>query len=240
MTLRLSTGLRNAMLDEFAVAANLMTGTTISFRDGTGTDSRDRIADSGNGLAGFTLGDKVTVAASTSNNVTAEILAVAAGYLEVAAGTLSTEAAGEQVVLASASGGSFVDLFRNGVLDIYSGSQPTGSDSAETGTKLVSITLSSGAFVGGTATNGINLGEVSSGVLAKESGETWSGTAVATGVAGWFRFYDNSYTAGASTSAVRFDGAVATSGSQLNMSNTSITTGGSTTIDSLALTQPAA
>lgn len=239
MALRLSTGLRDALLDQKAVATNLMTGTTISFEDGTGTGGRDRIADSGSGLAGFTIKDKVTVSGSTSNDGTYEILAVAAGYLEVAAASLSTEAAGDQVILAGANGGSVVDLFRNCVADIYSGSQPGDANSTESGTKLVTVTLSSGAFTGGTATNGLNFGEVSSGVLAQESGETWSGVGVNDGTAGWFRCYDNSYTTGADSTAVRFDGAVSTSGSELNLSNTTITTGGTTTVDSVALTMPA-
>jgi len=240
MTLRLSTGLRNAVLDQKAEATNIMTGTTFSFEDGTGTDSRDRIVDSGNGMIAFLRRDNITVAGSTSNNGTFEILAVAAGYVEIAAGSLSTEAAGDQVILAGASGGSWVDLFRNCVLDIYSGTQPSDADSVETGTKLVSVTLASGAFVGGAAANGINMGEVAAGVLAKEAGEVWSGVGLADGTAGWFRMYDNAYTTGASTSEVRMDGAVATSGSQLNMSSTTIVTAATSTIDTLALTQPAA
>lgn len=240
MALRLSTGLRNALLDEKAVANNLMVGTTISFEDGTGTDSRDRIIDSGDGLAGFVKRGKVTVSGSTSNDGSYEVLAVAAGYLEIAAGSLSTEDSGDTVILAGATGGSFSDLFQNCVIDIYSGSQPADADSDETGTKLATITLSSGAFTGGAATNGLNFGEVASGILAKESGETWSGVGLADGTAGWFRIYDNDYTTGASTSAIRIDGAVATSGSQFNMSNTAITDGGTTTVDSVALTLPAA
>lgn len=240
MTLRLSTGLRNAVLDQKAVATNLKVATTISFEDGTGTSSRDRICDSGSGLASYLIRDKVTVKGSTSNDGTYEAIAVAAGYIEIAAGSLSTEAAGDTVILAGANGGSWVDLFRNCVIDIYSGTQPSDADSAETGTKLVTITRSSGSFTPGTDTNGLNFGEVSSGVLAKEAGETWSGVGLANGTAGWFRIYDNAKTTGASTSAVRFDGAVATSGSQFNMSSTTIAVGGTTTVDSVALTQPAA
>lgn len=240
MTLRLSTGLRNALLDEKAVANNLMTATTISFEDGTGTDSRDRIVDSGSGLANFVKRGKVTVEGSTSNDGSYEILGVAAGYLEVAAGSLSTEAAGDQVVLAGATGGSFSDLFQNCVIDVYSGSQPADADTAESGTKLVTITLSSGAFSGGSATNGMNFGEVASGVLSKEAGEVWSGVGLSAGTAGWFRIYDNAYTTGASTTAIRIDGAIATSGSQFNMSNTTITVGATTTVDTVALTLPAA
>lgn len=239
MALRLSTGLRNALLDEKAEANNLVTGTTISFEDGTGTDSRDRIVDSDDGLAGFVKRGKVTVVGSTDNDDSYEILAVAAGYLEIPAGSLSTESAGDQVILAGATGGSVSDLFQNCVIDIYSGPQPSDADSAETGTKLVTITLSSGAFSGGSATNGLNFGEVASGVLSKEAGEVWSGEGVADGTAGWFRIYDNSYTTGASTSEIRMDGAVATSGGQLNMSSTTVVTGGTNTINSVALTMPA-
>jgi len=239
MALRLSTGLRNALLDEKATANNLMVGTTISFEEGTGTDSRDRIVDSGDGLASFVRRGKVTVSGSTSNDGAYEILAVAAGYIEIAAGSLTTEVAGDTVILAGATGGSFSDLFQNSVLEIYSGSQPANADSDDTGTKLAVITLSSGAFSSGSPTNGINFGEVSSGVLAKEAGEVWSGVGLAAGTAGWFRLYDNSYTTGASISAVRLDGSVATSGGQLNMTNTSITIGGTTTVDSVALTMPA-
>jgi len=238
MALRLSTGLRNAMMDKKAEALNLITGTTISFGDGTGSSSRDQILDSGNGLGDFVVGDKITVAGSTSNNGTFEILAVAAGAIEVAAGSLETEEDGDQVILAAARGGSFSDLFRQGVLRIFTGTQPTDPDDAESGSLLVEISQGSAAFVADTLANGLNFGAVSEGAIAKETGEVWSGAASATGTAGWFRFYDNGVDTGASSTAIRFDGAIATSGAQLNMSNTAITSGGTTTIDTVAITLP--
>ena len=60
-----------------------------------------------------------------------------------------------------------------------------------------------------------------------------------TGTAGWFRFYANDLTTGASSTAARFDGSVSTSGAQLNMSSTAITAGATTTIDSFTVTMPA-
>lgn len=240
MALRLSTGLRNALLDKKAEANNLMSDSTISFEEGSGTDGRDRILDSGDGLAGFVKRGKVTVSGSSSNDGSYEVLAVAAGYLEVASGSLTAEAAGSTITVAGATGGSVSDLFQNCVIDIYSGSQPSDADSGETGTKLVTITLGGEDFTGGSATNGINFGEVASGVLHKEAGEVWSGEGVEDGTAGWFRIYDNSYVTGDSTSEIRMDGAVATSGSQFNMSNTAVVVGGTTTVDSVALTLPAA
>ena len=115
--------------------------------------------------------------------------------------------------------------YANGILCIFSGTQPADADAVETGTLLAKITVDSGAFVGGTATNGLNFDDPVAGVLAKAAAETWSGVGLAaagTGtVAGWFRFYANDYITGASASAVRFDGAISTSStSELQMSIT--------------------
>jgi len=243
MTLRLSTGLRQALLDQRAAAIDLMTATTISFGDGTGAGGNDQILDSGDGLASFTVGDKVTVAGAceAANKVTTEILVVVAGALDVAAGVLTTEAAGDAVILAAARGGSFADIFRQGIIRIFSGSQPSSSDDVESGTLLVEISQGSAAFTTGVEANGLNFGAAVAGVLAKETGDVWSGVAVASGTAGWFRFYPNDVDGndGASTTAIRFDGAVATSGAQINMTNTSITSGGTTTVDTVAITLPA-
>ena len=248
MTLRLSSGLRDAILDYKARATDLMTATTISFGDGDGTGGNDTINDSGDGLAGFSVGDMITVSGSTSNDGVYEILAVAAGVIQIPAGSLSTEAAGDSVILAAARGGSIADLMKYGVIRIFSGPQPASADDTEQGAMLVEITQSSGAFEFGTETNGLVMGNVTSHALKRETGEVWSGTAEATGKAGWFRFYANTMATGggseepigASTSAIRFDGFIATSGAQLNMSNTVVTAGGTVTIDSVALTQPGA
>jgi len=135
--------------------------------------------------------------------------------------------------------GSFQDTLANGILCIYSGTQPTSADDTENGTLLLSVTVGSGAFTAGTSTNGINFADAASGAVSKASGEVWSGVAVATGTAGWFRFYANDKTTGASTTACRFDGAVSTSGSQMNMNPTSITSGVTTTLDTFSVTLPA-
>jgi hypothetical protein len=241
MALRLSTGLRDALLEQKAQATNLMTAATISFGNGTGTAGRDQILDSGDGLGDFIVKGKITVAGAgePGNNGTFDILSVADDIIEVPAGSLTTESDGAQVILAGATGGSISDIFRNCVVDIYSGSQPANADSAETGTKLARITVSSGAFVAGEPDNGLNFDEAASGVLSKDADEVWSGEGLADGTAGWFRMYDNAAVAGASTSEIRLDGSVATSGGQFNMSNTSITDGGTTTVDSASLTMPA-
>lgn len=237
---KLSTGLRNALLQANHFVPLVVSAATISFGDGTGADGADRILDSGNGLAGFKVGDCVTVFGSTSNNVVAKrISLVTAGYIEIPAGSLTTEAAGDNVVLASATGGSYEGIFRNATLHIYSGSQPATADDTESGTLLCKITLASGAFVADAAANGINFGQVASGVLHKATGEVWSGANIATGTAGWFRLYDNALVTGVSSTAIRLDGSCAASGAQLNLSSTSLTSTVTTTVDSVAITMPA-
>ena len=244
MTLRLSTGLRNGVLDTKAEAENLLTSTTnFSFTAAGGSSaSGSTVVSSGSSFEDFRIGDNLTIAGSANSgtNDTFEMISTASGVVELASGSFATEAAGQQIILATAKGGSYVDLFRNCVIDIYSGTQPATADLTESGTKLVSITLASGDFVAGSPGNGLNFGAVAAGVLAKETGETWSGPGLDDGTAGWFRIYDNSYTTGASSSAIRIDGAVSTSGSQFNMSSTTVVTAATTTVDSVALTQPAA
>ena len=136
------------------------------------------------------------------------------------------------------TGESLADILADGIIKIFTGTQPATADAVETAgsTLLVTITLSSGAFTPGSPTNGINLDVAASGAVSKDTGETWSGTAVADGQAGWFRFYDNDAVTGASTTEVRMDGAVSTSGAEINMSNTNIVTSGTVTIDGFVVT----
>jgi len=241
MALRLSTGLRNKLMDQEAEAVVVLVAqTTIAFDDtGSGPNGGDQITDSGDGLAAAIKKGMITVYGSTSNNGTFKVLSVASdgSYVEVESGDLTAESAGQSVTLVSATGASFADLFRNGVMKIFPGTQPANADLTEGVTELVEITLASGTPFNSNQ-NGINFGDASAGVLGKDAGEVWSGQASASNTAGWFRFYDKNRTTGASSTAVRFDGAISTAGAQLNMSNTTITSGGTTTIDSVAITLP--
>ena len=135
--------------------------------------------------------------------------------------------------------GSLKDLMQDGIIEIYSGSQPSDANAAETGTKLVRITVASGAFTSGVATNGLELGEAASGTIAKNT-DVWSGVGLATGTAGWFRWYANTVVTGlVTTTGLRLDGTCGTSGAQLILSSVSIVTGATVTIDSFSITLPA-
>lgn len=119
----------------------------------------------------------------------------------------------------------------------------TGPNTFVVTATLTTITASYANMSGGVASaNGLSFGAPSSGTFSKLATETWSGTAVATGTAGYFRFRASVADAGSLDSSalyIRMDGACATSGSELNMSTTSITSGAVQTINSFSVTQPA-
>lgn len=144
---------------------------------------------------------------------------------------------------AAAGQGSLKEIFANGQIRIYSGSQPFSGDDAETGSLLCTITLASGAMTSGVGTNGINFGNAVDGVIGKADGEVWSGANSETGTAGWFRIYPNDFDANMGTATggdkIRLDGRVSTSGAEMRLSNTSLVSGVTTTIDNVAISLPA-
>lgn len=124
-------------------------------------------------------------------------------------------------------------ILNGGCIDIYSGGQPTIADYAETGIKLVRITVASGAV--GTA--GLTYGTAAAGVLPK-SADVWSGVVLVAGVAGYFRNYGTAATSGSSASEKRIDGNVGVSGSDMLLANTSLVAGATLTIDTFSLEVP--
>lgn len=242
MALRLSTGLRNQMLSLKAGATFIkVAATTISFEAGTGPHGGDLIKDSANGLGNAIAKGRITIfgAITSSNNGTFDVDYVLAGgsQIELPVGSLVAGAAGPAVSLATSLGGSFSDLFRNCVIRIFPGVQPVSADSDEGTSHLVELTLASAAFsVGGL--NGLNMHTSTSGTLIKNPFEVWSGNIITSGTAGWARMYDRNRTTGASTTAVRLDGSVATTGAQFNLANTTLQAGSPISLDSMNVTLP--
>ncbi len=132
----------------------------------------------------------------------------------------------------------FAATFANGVIEIYSGSQPATADSAVTGTLLGTVTLNSGAFTPGSPTNGLTFAAAAGGAVSKSG--VWSFNGVAAGTAGWFRLKGNAVDAGGvSTILPRLDGSIAVSGADMNLSNITISLGSPSTIDTFTWTQSA-
>lgn len=200
---------------------------TVYFKKGTGTNGGIKVGtsaddstyyDSGNITdADWTAYTTYFAASSTDLYVT----------LEVDSDTLTHLYDSIDVV---ELGRSIQDVFSGGNIKIYTGTQPTSADDAPTGTLLVTINN------GG---SGITFSDAASGVNSIGSGETWSGTCVATGTAGWARLMRADDGGASSTTDSRLDMSVATSGAQINFSSTSFASGATQTITSFAITMPA-
>lgn len=132
------------------------------------------------------------------------------------------------------STGSFASVFQNGVMCIFSGTQPASADDAESGTLLAEINIDGGVFTPGGGV-GLNFGVAADKSISKADAEVWRGTFLEDNTMGWFRFYDNSKTTGESTTAVRFDGSIGTSRTDIILRSTVTTEGGSITLDGYTL-----
>lgn len=110
---------------------------------------------------------------------------------------------------------------------------------------VVAITTSGGIIAtsanmagGVVAVNGLTYGDVAAGALSKTG--IWSGLVATTGTASYFRILGSIADAGGvSTTLLRLQGTIATSGADYNMSSTSLTSGATHTIDTFTITLPA-
>ena len=130
--------------------------------------------------------------------------------------------------------GSLKSLLDLCFIDIYSGVQPTLPDNVPNGAKLCTI-YSDGAVLG------LTWGpSAAAGVLSKTVTETWSCTSAPQGgTAGWFRIREASDTGLlASTTAVRLDGSIATSGGDMNLGSLTVSAGAPFVVPAASLTLP--
>lgn len=142
---------------------------------------------------------------------------------------------GTRNALCSTAG--FSSIFANGIIEVRTGTQPASADAAATGTLLGTVTLNSGAFTPGTATNGLTFAAAENGAVSKSG--VWSFNGIADGTAGWFRLKGNALDNDAlSTTLPRLDGSIAVSGADMNLSNLTISVAAPNTIDSFTWTQP--
>lgn len=108
-----------------------------------------------------------------------------------------------------------------GYVEVRTGSAPASADDAASGTLLFTFTLADPAF-----------GDAASGTATAASVPR-TAVAVATGTAGWARLHDS-----AGTKVL--DLSVGTSGTDVEISSTSITVGRTVTLTALTITAPAA
>ncbi len=129
--------------------------------------------------------------------------------------------------------GSLRSLLNLGKINVYAGTVPSSADaSIDTATLLCTITNNS------TVTGLTFETFASSGVLAKKTTETWSGVNISTGIASFFRFVLDGDTASYSTTEIRIQGTVGTSGSDMNMTSNALSSSATQTVDYFYINLP--
>lgn len=111
-----------------------------------------------------------------------------------------------------------------GIVEIFTGSAPSHTGAADTGTLLATLTLSSTAF--GASTDG-----TTTGIMTATANAITSGTAGAGGTAGYFRAKDGS-------AVVHFQGTCGTSSADMILNSTTIASGDVVAATSWTVTLP--
>lgn len=259
MAFRVSAALRNALLEsqplklamancvlkvysgsQPATADAAPTGTLLcTYSASSGALTREVLAQGSVALTGGASGSLDTL---TVNSL--EIMGSATSYdtsLVVTATNIVTKINNNpknQLIVASNAGGTSATI----TLTVKPGVGVVTWTVASTATTITKTDTNIGTTTAGTApVNTLNWGDSAAGVLSKLSTQTWSGVAGNTGTAGWFRMEAAVTDTGALDSAEavsRFDGAISTSGAELNLSSTSITSGATQTVDTFTITLP--
>ncbi len=258
MTVRLSTGLANNLVGAIGLAASFAGGVIDIY-----TGAQPATADAA--VTGTLLG-RVSVASAT---YAAETPASGTITLAGAAGSINTLNVGTFNIIPLGGVQFTTDLAttaqalcdainRNGIYQAtYPGTgatvtvtAPAGTGAAHNGLALAATLTTMTATYGGVgtiaggvaATAGLQWGVPSGGVVSKIGVLSFNG--LAAGTAGWFRMKASAVDTDAAATAtylpVRLDGSIAVSGGDMNLSNTTISTGAPTTIDTLTVTMPKA
>lgn len=217
--------------------------------DFTFTASTRRIASASHQFAGVLVGDTFLVKGSTSNASKAgKITAVASdgAYIDVDA-TIVDESAGTIAAVSCYSAGmSLAEALRYGVIAVYTGTQPATANDAESGTLLGYYTSGGGEFTPGSPANGIVLADAVAGTLNGVAGALVGlhssmtdvkCVPVASGTAGWVRFYANDMVTGASSSAKRLDMACGVGVGEFRLSSQTFTVGVDVALNTISLLQ---
>jgi hypothetical protein len=257
MTLRLSTAARDHITSAGSLKSAFQQG-QIQIYSGSQPASADA-APTGTLLATITAGSSartaevlatgtVTLTAGSSgsvNDITVGGVSIMDGAVPFNTDLTATAAAVAANINAARTVPDYTATSAGAVVTI---SAPRGMGTAANGltvaADVTTLTATVANMSGGvTAANGLKFGAASGGVVSKLDTQVWSGVAVASGTAGWFRFTGSVADTGVldtGATQVRMDGAIATSGAQLNMSSTAITSGATQTIASFPITLPTA
>lgn len=129
--------------------------------------------------------------------------------------------------------------FANGVIEFYSGAQPSSADAAVTGTLLAVASLDPDSWAENVATYGLEFDEPVLAVMSKAAAEVWKYKGLVAGTIGYFRLRGlglTSESATASTTLSRIDGSVGTTSGDMTISNITPAVGAPGTVDIFTIT----
>lgn len=253
MTLRLSTGLRNALVGPLG-----LTGSFCKFIVNIYSGSQPV---SGDAAATGTLLGTVTLGSGAS---TPETQAAGSVTVTGSSGTISALTVGGFDIIGDCDVSynlsavqTAADLCsainRNGVYSAsVAGAVVTvkprpGVGASHNGYVVSASTTLTCTYVnmsgGINAANGLSFFDPASGAVNKPAGVVWGFTGAAAGVAGWFRciasYGDSGALATTAPWPLRIDGAIATSGAEMALSNIVVSVGSPNTVDVFSFTAPA-
>lgn len=127
---------------------------------------------------------------------------------------------------------ALMDGFR---IRIYAGTAPATADA-----ELGGATLLCELTVNGDGITNLNFGSPAAAIISKAAGEVWSGTAVSTGGATFFRAVKTTDTEAASTTDLRIQGTVGELGADMNLSDATFTSGTPFTLNYFSVALPTA
>lgn len=257
MTMRLSTGLRNFLAKQGGID-NALRGGRIEIYSGAQPASADAAVtgtllctitdNSGARTAEVLATGTITLTGGASgsvNTVTVNSVDVLGGAVNFNTSLNQTASDVAAQINRNKSNPDYTASASGAVVTISAlpgtGADPNGFVVAAT---VTTITNTATNMAGGVAAaNGLKFDVAASGVISKLSTQTWSGVNAATGTAGYFRQYGSVADAGALDSAgttIRLDGAIATSGAEMNLNSTAFASGATTTLAGWSMTVPAA
>jgi|SRR5690606_28433053 len=130
--------------------------------------------------------------------------------------------------------GSLRQAMTGSFLQVYAGTPPSSADAALTPDAVMLVQIS----LDGTG-GGLSLAATPTGALiTKDPSQVWRGTAIATGLATFFRWVNAGDAGEASTSRIRLQGDVALAGAELNFSSVAMTQGAIQKVDYFAVAMP--
>lgn len=257
MTVRLSTGLRNALAQGLGFAGSLNQGYIRVF---TGAQPASADAAETGTLLGIFTKSSGALTKETRATGTITITGVTGGTINsitvgglniIPDGTIAVEGGETTSTMATKLAAA---INRNGIMEASAasavvtimGRPGTGATTATVSGSLTTVTASyanMGVVTGVAPVNGLILDTPALGVIAKPTTQVWSFAGLAAGTAGWARFYSSDTAdAGGLLSAApwypRLDGSCGVGTGDFRMSTVSIVASLPVTMDTFQWTQP--